>query len=440
MLNAQADRLNNILEKTVPAVLALLSERGKNMFWPAEGILKQAAEAKNTKLNATVGIATRDDGQALTTDSLLKEFSGNLEIFRDAPSFGIRPLRERWREEMLRKNPSLDGTKITLPIVTAALTHGLTVATSLLADPGDSIILPDKFWGNYKLVFEHGFGVKLHPFNFLKKESFDLESFEKTIKTTDGKKIVLLNTPNNPTGYSPTVGEAEEIFEILKRAAEKSPITVICDDAYWGLVFEDGIQKESMFARLANLHPNLLAVKIDGATKEEFAWGLRVGFITFGNSKMCSQAADALEQKIGGTIRGQVSNCSHPSQIAILNALNSSTYEQEKLKNFELLKKRAQKCREILEENTEKFSPFFAPLPFNSGYFMCIELAEEFSAEAVRQELLKKFDTGVIATGQLLRIAFSSVAEKNLAQIFENIFEACKNLSAKSEPPQTSLF
>ena len=48
----------------------------------------------------------------------------------------------------------------------------------------------------------------------------------------------------------------------------------------FGLVYENGIFKESLFSKLADLHENVLAVKVDGATKEDYAWGFRVGFIT----------------------------------------------------------------------------------------------------------------------------------------------------------------
>ena len=43
---------------------------------------------------------------------------------------------------------------------------------------------------------------------------------------------------------------------------------------------------ESLFGKFANLHPRILWIKLDGATKEEFVWGFRTGFITFadGNS------------------------------------------------------------------------------------------------------------------------------------------------------------
>ena len=54
------------------------------------------------------------------------------------------------------------------------------------------------------------------------------------------------------------------------------------DDAYFGLFYEETALKESIFTRLMDRHSNLLAVKLDGATKENFVWGLRVGFVTYG--------------------------------------------------------------------------------------------------------------------------------------------------------------
>jgi len=85
---------------------------------------------------------------------------------------------------------------------------------------------------------------------------------------------VLLNFPNNPSGYTPTIDEGEKITAVLKKAANAgNKIVVILDDSYFGLVFEDGVMTESLFSRLANCHENLLAIKVDGITKEEYAWG-----------------------------------------------------------------------------------------------------------------------------------------------------------------------
>lgn len=102
-------------------------------------------------------------------------------------------------------------------------------------------------------------------------------------ETLEKKVILILNFPNNPTGYTPTDPEADEIKKILlKHASLGKKIITIIDDAYFGLFYENSIQ-ESIFTKLLNLHPNLLPIKLDGATKEQFAWGLRVGFITYPN-------------------------------------------------------------------------------------------------------------------------------------------------------------
>ena len=67
----------------------------------------------------------------------------------------------------------------------------------------------------------------------------------------------------------------------------------------------------------------------------------------------------------------------------------------------------------------------FTALPYNSGYFMCVKLKNK-DGESVRQILLDKYDTGVIAIGNILRIAFSSMKTEVIAEIFENIYKACK--------------
>ncbi len=97
------------------------------------------------------------------------------------------------------------------------------------------------------------------------------------------------------------------------------------DDAYFGLFYGAELAQESLFARLANLHERILAIKVDGPTKEEFVWGLRTGMLTFGTRAASSNDAlyQALEKKVAGAIRSAVSNCSHPSQSVLVKALSS---------------------------------------------------------------------------------------------------------------------
>ena len=297
----------------------------------------------------------------------------------------------------------------------------------LFADKGDKIILPDLYWENYDLVFDNAYGASFDFFNFFKKDKLDIEAFKNTLSDGKiGKKILLLNFPNNPTGYTPTEEEAVKIKEIIEDSAKKgNKIVVILDDAYFGLVYEDGIEKESLFSSLSDLHENVLAIKLDGPTKEDYVWGFRVGFITYGIKRGTMEVYSALESKTAGAIRGAVSNVSNLSQSLLLAAYNDPKYNIEKEAKYNLLKSRYMKVRNVLDEN-EKYKEFFTPLPYNSGYFMCVKLNNGLDGEKVRNILLSKYDIGIINMSGLIRIAFSAVQERYIEELFEKLYLACK--------------
>ncbi len=418
----QAEELNQIIKSNNPVLFEFLSERGKCAYMPKEGILAQSAQAKGKRINATIGIAIEDDGSPMRLNCIAEKILLDpKDVFPYSSSQGKPELREEWKKDMLKKNPSLKA-QISTPIITNALTHGLSVLGMLFLNPEDRIITPDLFWGNYKLIFENSLGAKIETFNTFKGNDFDILAMEEKLKG-EGKKILLLNFPNNPSGYSPTKEEAKQIVELIKKYAEEgTKILVILDEAYFGLFYEDSTEKESLFSWLADIHPNVIAIKGDAATKEDYVWGLRVGFLTFGWKNATLEAYKAIEDKIAGTIRGNISMGPHISQSLVLSALRAPSYEQEKKEKFELLKQRYKKVKEVLAN--DKYKETFEVLPFNSGYFMCIK--PKANAEKVRLKLLEKYETGVICQKDLLRISFSCVPKNTIEELFDNIYNACK--------------
>jgi aspartate/methionine/tyrosine aminotransferase len=414
-MNEQAEELNNKIKQDNPYLFEMLSNRGRSIFFPAKGILAQSADAKGKKINATIGMALEEDESPMRLSSIANKIDLDpKQVFPYASSFGNPELRAKWKELILKKNPSLEDKKISLPIVTGALTHGLSIVGYLFVNEGDEIILPDLFWGNYKLIFINGYSA------------FNIEGLKEKLSEGVGKKIVILNFPNNPTGYTPTNEEIDEIIKVIKEAAEAgNNIVILVDDAYFGLVYKEGIFNESIFTKLCNLHERVLAVKIDGATKEEYVWGFRIGFLTYGCNGITDDICFALEQKTAGTVRGNISNASNLSQSLVLQAFNSANYEEEKKEKYGILKARFDMVEKILTEHLE-YKEEFEALPFNSGYFMCIKLNKD--SEKVRQVLLSKYNTGVIATGDLLRIAFSATPKNQLEELFDNIYKACKEV------------
>ncbi|MDR3013664.1 MAG: aminotransferase class I/II-fold pyridoxal phosphate-dependent enzyme [Chitinispirillales bacterium] len=433
MLDPLAAELNEAIGAANPHVFDMLSTKGKEIFFPSKGILAQTAEAKGKAINATIGVALEDCGAAMILPSLdaLVKMKG-YDVFAYAPNLGNPEIREAWKRLLLKKNPSLnkDGNCISTPVVTASLTHGLSAAGYLFIEEGDKIITPDLFWENYSLVFNYAYGSKFDTFPmFNGKGGFNTEALrEKLISGPVGKRIVILNFPNNPTGYTVSAAEAETTRDIIIEAAEKgNNIVVLIDDAYFGLVFENDVIEESMFTYLVDAHERVLAVKVDGPTKEDYVWGLRIGFVTFACARGGSSLNQTMEAKLGGSIRSSVSSASRIGQAMLLRAYEADEYEAEKSEKFEILERRYKKIKEILEHRKE-YAEYLHPLPFNSGYFMCLEV-KCGKAEEVRRVLLDKYDTGVIALGNLLRVAFSSTPYGHLEKLFDNIYMAVSEVA-----------
>ena len=428
-----AEELNEIIRKGNKHIYEMLSDLGRKLYFP-KGILSQSGEAKKlaTKYNATIGIAT-EGGKPMFLPSAYKFFNNisPKELFLYAPASGVPQLREKWKEKMVQDNPQPQNKNFSNPVVTNALTHGLSIVADLFANPHDKLILPDKIWGNYTLLFGVRKEVDIVSYPFYNiNGGFNTDGFQEVLEhhSSSGKLLILLNFPNNPTGYSVLKSEAKEIVNIIQKIADNGcNVVSVTDDAYFGLFYKKEVLKESLFGALGDLHERVLAIKIDGATKEEFVWGFRVGFITVASRNTSIEVYNALEQKIMGAIRGNISNCPLPSQTVVLKTLESPTFRQEQQTKIEILKNRAQEVKSVLKN--PKYDDVWKVYPFNSGYFMCLQL-NSINAEHLRKHLLEKYGIGIIAINETdVRIAFSCLEINQIQDLFEIIYQAIKELS-----------
>ncbi len=430
-LNPLAQAANAALAKDCPIVLDMLSERGKRFFFPAKGILAQGAEAKQKAkiANATVGIAT-ENGAPMHLACINKYYQGLTpgEIYDYAPSYGKPELRTTWAKKQRAETPRLGSHPLSNPVVTNALTHGLGLVGDLFLDPGDQALSSDLMWENYNLSWETRLEAQFSYFPFFddKLTGFNVPAFTAALAKHRGKKLVVsLNFPNNPSGYTPTKAEADAIAKALIAEAEAgTKLVVVVDDAYYGMFYDDACETESIFGRLAAASNNLLAVKIDGATKEEFVWGLRVGFITFGVKNGTAAAYKALEDKTAGIIRSYVSNISNPGQSIVLKALGDSEFRKQQAEKVAVLRGRASVV--ATECRRPEYADCWDVYPFNSGYFMCLRL-KDADADTVRVRLLDDHGVGTIALGKReLRVAFSCLTEAQIPGVFSSAAKAVR--------------
>ncbi|MDR2661391.1 MAG: aminotransferase class I/II-fold pyridoxal phosphate-dependent enzyme [Treponema sp.] len=432
VMNPLAEELNSVLD-TSPAG-PLLSALGRRLFFP-RGIIAQAAEAKKTAgVNATLGMAFHR-GKPLMLSGLARQFPGlePEEVVVYAPTAGVEGFRRAWKKSLLRKNPSLKEGDFTLPVTAPGITAGISYMADLFLDEGQVMLAGDPSWDNYGLIFAERRGALLKGIPLFQGGGLNIGAFEKALReeAASGTVRIILNFPHNPSGYTPTRAEADALTGLIgETAAGGSRVLVLCDDAYFGLFYEEETVTESLFSRFAALHERILAVKIDGPTKEDYVWGLRTAFISFGSKGLNEETAGALEKKLMGAIRSSVSCANTPAQFLTAKILEDPAAAGEKAAFFALLRDRYRAVKRFIAEHS---CPSLEPLPFNSGYFMSFRCKEgpsgRVDAEKLRQGLLKK-GIGTIALGsEYLRVTFAAVEEEDIPEIYQAIYDTAAELA-----------
>lgn len=420
-LHPEAQILNDLIDQEHPALGKALSSFGRRVYAP-KGIPFQAQQAAGCKVNATIGQITDGKGQPLPLDRLagLMKDLPQKDVFLYSPIQGRERCRTLWKNKLIAED--IRFSTLSLPGVSLGICHALAMATDLFFERGDTLVVPDLYWDNYDQIFEVRHEARMVHYPFYDGTTFNIKGLKQVLDEVSGKVHVLLNFPNNPTGFSPTLNEIKQISDLLVSAAEKRIVVVYCDDAYHGLVFEPNATTQSLFFELIDRHPNLIALKADGVTKELSFFGGRVGFLSLGLSGPVGQY---LNEKICGLVRGSVGSPVGISQFLSEEELLDPQHES----SFQNLKSILEKRYRVLQAGLSQGSPFWTPLPFNSGCFCLLQLKPGLEAEKVRQQLIKDESVGVVShLDRYLRIAFCSMTEEDISILLQALHRTCEKM------------
>jgi aspartate/methionine/tyrosine aminotransferase len=384
----------------------------------------QAEQAHAATLNATIGQVTDGHGAPLPLPSLEAQLGG---IDRQiallyAPMAGNAEIRRLWRDWQHHAG-GRPNVAASLPYMTHGLTHGLSMLSDLLIDADTTIVLPEPAWENYDLVFGMRTALtsplKVARWRFFRDGRFDPNALGDCLDGVTGKAVVVLNFPSNPTGYSPTEGEAATL--VARLCARREPTAVVVDDAYQGVVHTTDAVRRSLFWDLARAaDPERTAVfKVDGATKELMFFPCRVGFVT---AALPPEAHAAWEDKLKALARATAGSPPGPSQALMLPLLRDA--DRTRAESAARVAEISDRWR-VLTESLAAY-PRLRSFPFNAAYFALIRLPDGADADAVRVRLLHDHGVGTIAIPEVnaLRVAYCSLALDDLPVLVERIDRA----------------
>ncbi|MBC2869902.1 pyridoxal phosphate-dependent aminotransferase [Streptomyces mexicanus] len=258
-------------------------------------------------------------------------------------------------------------------LVTAGATEAIAASLLALVEPGDEVVALEPYYDSYAACIAMAGGrrvpVTLRPHG----GAFRLDLDELRAAVTDRTRLLLINTPHNPTG---TVLTREELTAVAELAVERD-LLVVTDEVYEHLVFDDAAHVP--LATLPGMRERTVTISSSGKTFSFTGW--KVGWVT---------AAPALVAAVRSAKQFLTYVSAGPFQYAVAEALNLPDSYFTALRE-DLRAKRDLLAAGLTEAGFEVFRPagtYFVttdirPLGESDGFAFCRSLPERAGVVAI---------------------------------------------------------
>ena len=183
-------------------------------------------------------------------------------------NYGTPELRQAIADKLKRDN-GIDY-KAEEILVTIGVGEGTYAAVAAFTEPGDEILVPDPVWLNYIHV-PHFFGAVPVSYKLREENDYQIDLDEIEGLITSKTRMLVINTPGNPTG----VVQSQETLEKLAEIAKKHDLIVVSDEIYEKLVY-DGARHVSI-AALPGMKER--TITLNGFSKCYSMTGWRLGYV-----------------------------------------------------------------------------------------------------------------------------------------------------------------
>ncbi len=399
---------------------------GKDKIFGISQLAKTAIarDGKENVVNATIGALLDDNGELIVLSSVVDilHSMSPADFAEYAPIAGTPEFLDVINQAAFGKHTP-DGY-----IEACATPGGTGTIRNTVANyskPGDLILTSNWYWSPYQVIASE-IGRKVTTFEmFDETGNFNFKSFEDKISTilnNQNQIVILFNAPaHNPTGFSPSDSDWDEIIEILKRCAVSGKrITFFIDIAYIDFAGDSDKAREFL-PKFGHMPDNILTICGFSASKGFTLYGMRTG------AMLCitqnKEISEEFKRVTSYSSRGSWSNCPRAGQTAIARIFNDETLLKkvfdERMQYEKLLKDRCDTFR------TASADAGLKTCPFNGGFFVTVPCEND---DEVNSALCDENIFG-IAIGGGIRIAVAAINEENCRRIPANIAAAIEKIN-----------
>lgn len=279
--------------------------------------------------------------------------------------------------------------------VTVGAMEALYLSLCCLINPGDEVVIPSPYWVNYRQMTEMLGGV---PVLVSAKEENGFEVLAEDIEAvvTEKTRVIILNTPNNPTGAV----YGRETLRAISDIAVSHDLAVVFDECYKSILY-DGAKFTSILE-----FPGMKkhAVVVNSCSKRYSMTGWRLGYLA-GPAELVTQLPKLQEN---------IAACAPlPSQYAAIEAFSGNGDEPERMREgFE-------RRRNVLVEGINQTGKLSCRYPKGTFYAMVNITQTGMKSEEFAYALLKEAHVAVVpgitygeACEGYVRIAYTMEEEK----------------------------
>ena len=379
-----------------------------------------AEEGKEKVVNATIGALLDDDGELIVLSSVNDVFKklSPKEFAEYAPISGTPEFKKAVKQDALRGyEPKGFVEASATPGGTGAIRNTIANYT----DRGDSVLVADWYWSPYGTIAAEQ-GRKVETFTFFNDErKFNAEDFRAKAESLLSKQqrlVIILNTPaHNPTGYSLTTEDWNNVKTVLESLPADKKITLLVDTAYIDFAGDEE-EYRSFLPILEEMPENVLTLISHSLSKAYTLYGMRCGALIC--LAKTEEIAEEFKRVCEFSSRASWSNCARAPQ-AILSKIYSDP--ELKAKVFE----ERQGYREMLLRRGRAFEKAAAEcglemVPFDAGFFASIPCSNPDEVAA----RLEKEGIFLVPLAKGLRVSVASVSEEVCCSLPARILAAMK--------------
>jgi len=181
-------------------------------------------------------------------------------------------------------------------VITPGSKFGLYSLMQILCDVDDEVIIPAPYWVSYVTLAEmaKARACVINPPNLVDLNyKLTANHLEKSLNSKS--RILILNSPNNPSG---AVYSKKELLNLAAVLDDHPQITVICDDIYNQLVFNSNSERAPNLLDVAHDTLKEQVIIVHGASKSYAMTGWRLGWIASLNSHCIEKLSAFLSQTL----------------------------------------------------------------------------------------------------------------------------------------------